>query len=129
MGRTVAKVPLEVLSTNGRLAPFLTVHFADRLTCHTVHFLRERLRTDRTDASRGVTPKKRTAVCLPNRPLGVSHDTGGVGWVVVVQFSDFVTKMTHYFHHRHHHSSVNMYLNNQTGGDPLRCYLSSVNSI
>ena len=71
MGRTVAKVPLEVLSTNGRLAPFLTVHFADRSTCQTVHFLRERLRTDQTDASRGVTPKKRTAVRLPNRPLDI----------------------------------------------------------
>ena len=48
----------DVSGTNGRLAPFLTVHFADRSTCQTVHFLRERLRTDRTDASRGVTPKK-----------------------------------------------------------------------
>jgi len=35
------------------LAPFLT----GRSTCQIVYFLRERLRTDRTDASRGVTKK------------------------------------------------------------------------
>jgi len=48
------------------LAPFLT----GRSTCQIVYFLRERLRTDRTDASRGVTPKKPTAVRLPITPCG-----------------------------------------------------------